>query len=226
MIMLAQVKQTLRSFFELSVSEQRAYIILLPLLTAIVFSPMLWSAMSPGKQIPLEVFVLADSLLGVSDTIDGTVKPKQFRSEWSVKPEKVTARRVIQKDLNMADTIDFDAVPGIGWKTASRIVRYRDALGGFIDPNQLYEVFAIDSLAVFSMDDFFVAKNFVPSRINLNTALLEELEGHPYLSRIQARAILLYRFQHGTIRDSTELRKVRMLDEKTRKKLAPYVRFE
>lgn len=223
---MAQVKQTLRSFFELSISEQRAYIILLPLLAAIVFSPMLWSAIAPPSQVPMEVLVLADSLMEVSDTIEGSVEPKLFRSQWNVRSKKELVRRVIQKDLNLADTIDFDAVPGIGLKTASRIVRYRDALGGFIHPNQLYEVFAIDSLAVFSMDDFFVTNDFVPRKMNINTALLSELEGHPYLSRIQARAVLLYRFQHGAIRDSTELGKVRMLDVKTRRKLAPYLRFE
>ena len=225
-MLLAQIKQTLRSFFELSVSEQRAYIILLPLLTAIVFSPMLWSAILPPKQIPMEIIVLADSLLTVSDTIEESGQPKRFLSEWRGKSEKVNPRTVIQKDLNLADTTDFDAVLGIGLKTASRIVRYRDALGGFVHPNQLYEVFAIDSLAVFSMEDFFVAKDFVPRKMNINTALLGELEGHPYVSRIQARAVLLYRFQHGVIRDSTELGRVRMLDAKTRKKLAPYLRFE
>lgn len=224
--MLVPFKQTLRSFFELSVSEQRAYLILLPLLTFIVLSPVMWRAAFPVKDIPLEVLILADSLISISDTAGVSAAKVPYRNPLKEKIDRQNGKRVVQRNLNLADTSDFEAVPGIGWKTASRIMRYRHALGGFIHPHQLYEVFAIDSLAVFSMDDFFIANDFVPQKINLNAAGLEELQSHPYLSRMQARAILLYRFQHGTIRDTTELGKVRLLDGKTRKKLVPYIRFE
>lgn len=127
-------------------------------------------------------------------------------------------------DLNLADTADFEAWPGIGYKTAARIIRYRSALGGFIHREQLYEVWAIDSLAVFSMDEFHVAHGFQPKQININTATEEELEKHPYLSRQQARAILFYRFQHGDFRSLNELRNIRQLDGSVIQKCLPYLK--
>lgn len=129
-------------------------------------------------------------------------------------------------DLNAADTSDFEAWPGIGHKTAVRIMRYRDALGGFLRREQLYEVWAIDSLAVFSMEKFFVEPGFQPRRINLNSATEELLERHPYLTRYQARAILFYRYQHGPFRTLDDLRKVRMLDDATLVRILPYLGTE
>lgn len=133
--------------------------------------------------------------------------------------------RVVQYDLNRADTADFESVSGIGRKTAARIIRYRSALGGFIRREQLYEVFGIDSLAVFSMDRFTVADGFTPAPLVLNAAAYEELEAHPYLSPMQARAILMYRFQHGRIAGEQELMKVRLMDARTMERIRPYVDY-
>lgn len=126
-------------------------------------------------------------------------------------------------DLNRADTIDFEAWPGIGHKTAVRIMRYRDALGGFLKREQLYEVWGIDSLTIFSMDKFYVDPGFRPYQIDVNTATEDELEHHPYLSRQQARAILFYRFQHGNFRTMDDLKQVRLLDEAVQQRIRPYV---
>lgn len=126
-------------------------------------------------------------------------------------------------DLNLADTADFEAVTGVGRKTAVRIMKYRAALGGFIGKHQLYEIWMIDSLAVFSLSDFFVAKGFQPVKLDLNLASEAQLDFHPYLNRIQARAILFYRFQHGVFKSVEELTRVRLLDSVTVRKLRHYV---
>lgn len=130
----------------------------------------------------------------------------------------------IQYDLNLADTVDFESVNGIGRKMAGRIIKYRTALGGFINKNQLYEVFGIDSLAVFSMDQFFVASDFVPVTIDINKATYEILESHPYLSPLHAKAILFYRYQHGNFSSPEKLTDVKRIDSKTLERLKPYIR--
>ena len=129
-------------------------------------------------------------------------------------------------DLNRADTADFEAWPGIGYKTAARIIRYRTALGGFIHRDQLYEVWAIDSLTVFSMGKFHIASDFQPIRININMATEDDLEQHPYLSRQQARAILFYRYQHGNFKSVHDLRNIRQLDESVIRKIHPYLKVD
>ena len=146
---------------------------------------------------------------------DTSRKPFQLKSEKS---------KSIEYDLNRADTSDFESVQGIGWKTASRIIKYRAALGGFVQKEQLYEVFGIDSLAVFSMDKFFIAPGFNPAILDLNKATYEELEAHPYLSDMQAKAILFYRYQHSDYHTAEDLMKVKRMDAKTIERLKPYIR--
>jgi len=131
----------------------------------------------------------------------------------------------IQYNLNLADTIDLESVPGIGKAMATRIIRYRTSLGGFIRRDQLYEVYGIDSLAVFAMNEFFIATDFSPTLININSADYETLESHPYISGIQAKAILFYRFQHGSVLSMESLARVRLMDEKTLNRLEPYIKF-
>lgn len=137
----------------------------------------------------------------------------------------VQKSRVIQYDINLADTADFESVPGIGKKMAARIIRYRTSLGGFIEKNQLYEIYGIDSLAVFSMEDFFVAHGYIPTALELNSATYDVLEAHPYLTALQARAILFYRYQHGEFRRMEDLGKVKLMDEKTLMRIRPYIRL-
>ena len=38
-----------------------------------------------------------------------------------------------QFDLNLADTMQLEALPGIGEKLSRRIIKYRSSLGGFVD---------------------------------------------------------------------------------------------
>lgn len=146
--------------------------------------------------------------------------PVPFQSRHPVRSPRPKPKTF---DLNLADTSDFEALAGIGHKTAVRIMKYRAALGGFVSKQQLYEVWAIDSLAVFSMSDFFISPGFQPVRLNLNHAAEPQLDFHPYLNRIQAKAILFYRFQHGVFKSVGDLKKVRLLDSVTLRRIAPYV---
>ena len=162
------------------------------------------------------------------DTADWKILRNYIRiAEYSDQKPSVFKKsaRSVQYDLNLADTTDFESVTGIGSKTAARIVKYRAALGGFVRKEQLYEVFGIDSLAVFSMDEFFIAPDFAPRFIDLNLATYEELEVHPYLSRAQAKAILFYRYRHGAFQSPEDLKKVKLIDQKILERLTPYIRF-
>jgi competence protein ComEA len=141
-------------------------------------------------------------------------------------PVTKTPTRAVEYDLNNADTSDFKSVKGIGPVLASRILKYRESLGGFVQASQLKEVYGLDSVLILEFNKFYVADGFVSSKLKLNSLTESDLDKHPYLSLKQAKAIVTYRMQHGAYRSIDDLRKVKLLNEQTIQKIAPYLSFE
>jgi competence protein ComEA len=127
-------------------------------------------------------------------------------------------------DINTADTAQLIALKGIGSGRARQIVKFRDALGGFINTDQFAEIFNIDSLSMSELQQYARIKTEV-RKISVNTATAEELDRSPYLSRRQAEIIVRYREQHGAYANAEALKPIRILDAKTIDKIAPYLAF-
>jgi len=128
-------------------------------------------------------------------------------------------------EINSADSAQLEALKGIGAAFATRIIKYRNRLGGFHSPGQLMEVYGLDSAkyAVLQEQISFSQANL--QRLNVNTISVDELKKHPYLSYKQANAIVQYRKQHGLYRSSEDLRKIIILPEAVIKKIEPYLAF-
>jgi competence protein ComEA len=127
-------------------------------------------------------------------------------------------------DINRADTSQLKKIYGIGEKLSWRIIKYRDALGGFVVMDQVFEVYGLDSTVVNRLVTVsFVEKDFRPFKININTADENTLATHPYLKKAAAKSIVAYRFQHGEFKALDDLRKIHALDDKTIQKIAPYL---
>jgi len=127
-------------------------------------------------------------------------------------------------DINTADTSQLIALKGIGATLASRIINYRDALGGFYSAEQFREVYGLDSLALGELTRFGKIQT-AARKVAINTASAEELDRLPFLSRRQAQLIVSYREQHGAYTSAEALKPIRILDAKTIEKLTPYVSF-
>ncbi|OZI06462.1 transporter [Siphonobacter sp. BAB-5385] len=127
--------------------------------------------------------------------------------------------------LNEADTTDFKKVYGIGSKLALRIIKFRESLGGFVNENQLREVWGLDSTVVQELlkHGRLTGPGSV-RKIKINEVSLEQFR-HPYLKPYVAKAILAYRQQHGDFQSAADLKAVKLLDEGTLKKLEPYLAF-
>jgi competence protein ComEA len=130
-------------------------------------------------------------------------------------------------DLNLADTAALKKIYGVGEKLSLRILKYREALGGFVSWKQLGEVYKLDTgLIQLFQRDFYIREAFTPQRINLNTAGRQALATHPYLSQKAADAIVAYRFQHGEFTSIEDLRKIPMIDSVTLRNVSPYLKVD
>lgn len=143
------------------------------------------------------------------------------KSETRLSFEK---KQQIKFDLNTADTMQLKQVYGIGDALSLRIVKFRDALGGFTTQNQLREVYGLDSAVVQRLSHFtYVSDGFVPAKININTADEKMLAAHPYIKRSAARAIVSFRFQHGNFKETDDIKKIAAIPPHQAEKLLPYL---
>jgi competence ComEA-like helix-hairpin-helix protein len=128
-------------------------------------------------------------------------------------------------DLNSTDSIELVKLPKIGPFTAKKIIKFRNALGGFINLEQLNEIYGIkDSVLLILKSKTFVEnKNIKP--ILINKATYEELKRHPYINHIIASTIIAYREKHGNYKEINDLKNVGTLDDKKIEQLKSYLNF-
>lgn len=90
---------------------------------------------------------------GMSPNTFERIKPYLYYNRFSapVTQKKVaaTSRPVVKKtypklDINIASAEDFEQLPGIGKTLSKRIVKYRNAIGGFSDIEELNRVYYLE----------------------------------------------------------------------------------
>ena len=89
-------------------------------------------------------------------------------------------RKVIE--LNVADSVTLITLPGIGPVFASRIIKYRIKLGGYVSKNQLLEVYGFTAETFNKFKDLVYVDSSLIIKININTAAFKEILHHPYFN--------------------------------------------
>ncbi len=101
--------------------------------------------------------------------------------------------RIPLLDINAADSAAFDALPGIGGYFASKMVSYREKLGGYSYKEQLMDIYHLDEDKYRKFSDL-ITVGVKPRPFRLWTLPADSLRQHPYIANWQtARAIELYR---------------------------------
>ena len=125
-------------------------------------------------------------------------------------------------DLNATDSSALVQLPGIGPVFASRIIRYREQLGGFTATSQLAEINGLpDSL----MEWFVIGDTILIKKIMVNHETLSELRRHPYMNFYQARAIVELRRERGDIKGPEQLSFLEEFNARDLERLMPYLDF-
>ncbi|WP_051293162.1 helix-hairpin-helix domain-containing protein [Olivibacter sitiensis] len=161
-------------------------------------------------------------------------KHKESRKQATFEQRKVTddtgnsaynkpADAIKSIDINKADSVQWTGLKGIGPVFASRIVRYRELLGGYHSVEQLLEVYGMDSLRLMPLLPSLHVDKAVISKIEINKADYAILRAHPYISNKQAQLIVQYRKQHGSYKSIADLLKIAVFDEDFLRKIAPYI---
>lgn len=137
----------------------------------------------------------------------------------------------IEKEHQKVDinNLSADEMKKLGkfWQfNATRIVKYRNLLGGYYKKEQLLEVYGVkkqyyDKIAA----DIIIDKSKV-KKININFAEVSELGRHPYISYQDAKIIIEYRNKNGFINNLNILKTKNIIPSDLYNKISPYLKVK
>lgn len=126
-------------------------------------------------------------------------------------------------DLNSADTLSLIALPGIGKTMAIRIIKYREALGGFHAIDQLREVYGMSDETFDSILPLIHLDIPHLRKLDLKQDSFRLLVRHPYLEYDMVRQIFKWRKTHPQLLCADSLNALPGLSDTLAAKIRPYV---
>lgn len=138
------------------------------------------------------------------------------------KDSKYVPKSIHNININNATIAELTTLPGIGNGYATKIINYRDQLGGFSDKAQIDEIYGLsDSLKPILKNILIINQKNI-KKINLNSADEQSLKAHPYFKK-HAKYIILYRNDIGNFENIEQVKNVPLLNEENFRKIAPYI---
>ena len=151
----------------------------------------------------------------------------QFEKKEYTKSKFANTQITIQKvKINLADTTEFIALPGIGSKLSKRIIAFREKLGGFYSIDQVAETYLLPDSTFQKIRPFLVLNDNPVKKININLASVDEMKSHPYIKYNLANAIFQYRKLHGNYNSIDGVKKIMLVNDEIFNKVAPYLVIE
>jgi len=213
-----QALKSFRNWFGYTRKERRASVILL----IIIFLVFLIRYTVPGQKVSIEEIAEADGLTEVPGNSGSESKSMTVKKVY---PSREFRKQIPVLDLNKCDSSDLEQLPGIGPVLASRIVKYRNLLGGFASPLQLREVYGLPEETFTAISGFLRADPADVKKISINKAGFRELIRLPYFDRSVVNGILKYRELSGTVKGVEELVDNRIITGEKALKAEPYLDF-
>ena len=167
--------------------------------------------------------VLSDSSLGKTAT--GKRNDISLKKDYSSSNNKEYRNEGLNIELNGADSLELLRINGVGPVFASRIMKYRQRLGGFTSIGQLREVYGIDSARFSGIVGQISADTSLIKGIDFNKASLAELRKHPYLDYYSAKAIIDRRVQLEGFTTYKEIEAVLAGKPGLYRRLRPYIKL-
>ena len=136
--------------------------------------------------------------------------------------QKVKKINSISIEINSADSSEWVKLPGIGPVYASRICKFRNYLGGYVQIEQIKEVYNLPNETYKGIYDNLRIDTTLVKYIDINFASIDELKKHPYCNYSIARKIVDYRSSNGSFKSINQLLSDSVLSNEEFKQLSAY----
>jgi len=198
-------KKIIREMFLLPRGEQRA-IIVLSLMLILSTAARIVVGLLPAREPP---------------DLDDFIEETRILREAAM--NLTTVQRI---ELNQADSIDLLPLPGIGPVFASRIIRYRDLLGGFVSHDQLNEVYGLPEETIEMLCQRTEIDTSTIRKIDLDSVSFRELLRHPYFQFELVAEIISFREYMGSVGSLESLKVNDLVPDSILARITPYLQWE
>lgn len=211
-----------KTYFTFSKSERNGilvlFIIIAAILLAIYFIP---KAIPEKTSKDFQSFQSEIDSLFAKDLHPDSAKQPRRRNSFS---DKGHPRQIVKVELNSCDSASLTTLPGIGPVFASRILKYKNLLGGFNEIDQLSEVFGFKKEYFSKAIPYLYINRALIARINIDSVTFRSLSQHPYIGKEKAKQILFLRSMlKGTSVSYEQLAKSNIFDSIQWYRIKPYL---
>jgi len=224
----------LKNYLGFTKRESRGFVMVIPVLFLLYLLPKIYEYfLFKNNELTYQYYMdKVDSLRAIVDLPNPSEtkakSKKEYRQDTTIKqmPKNNAYKVNINKiDFSDADSVTLQIVPGIGPTLSSRIIKYRENLGGVIQKEQLLEVYGLSPEVLDKVFEFFEFNPYIKRKININEVEVSDLSRHPYVNNGLAKVIVAYRKQHGNFETQEDLLKIKIIQQEWIEKMAPYLSF-
>jgi len=209
--------ESFRDWFGYSRRERRSTFILLNIIVVILGVRYFY----PSEDGSLEIIPI-EFMTGMNDS-------SLIEQETPAVTRQNASKNLLSKkpilDLNNCDSASLEDLPGIGPVLSSRIIKYRNLIGGFVTVDQLKEVYGLPEETFTLISTLVKADSLTIRKILINEWEYRQLIRHPYLLRSEVSAILKYRELKGRIKSIDVMLANKLISDETARKIRPYLEF-
>ena len=174
----------------------------------------------------------------VSDSLLAVISPYFKFPDWISKKKKSTAYSYNKpkveelftgekQDLNTVTAIQLKEINGIGDKLSERIVKFRNSMKGFLNDEQLGQVYGLKPEVIDKvLQRYTVLSQPIIEKVNVNTATFKEVLHLPYIDYELTKKIFQYRDEVAEIQNLEELKKIEDFPIENFDKIALYLKAE
>ena len=174
---------------------------------------------------------VSDSLLAAISPYfkfpDWVKNKKEFKNDKSyLNSTFVKKGKVVIIDINQATKEDLIKINGIGEAISTRIIRFKESLGGFVSMNQMNDIWGLPPEVIDKLNtNFKVSGHSDIKKIDINDASIKELSQFPYFNYQVAKQIVTFRSMNGDFKNVDDLTKIKGLSIEKANIIALYLVF-
>lgn len=211
-------KVHLKKWLYLTKQEQKGIYPLIIILLLLIVTPELYDVLYAREK---NIRFLESIQVEVIEA--GKELQKQNNVKLLQKDSVQKPKLIYPVNLNTADSTTIVALYRIGPGLTHKILEYREQLGGFVNLNQLTEIWGFDEDILFDLKGKITVSPFQVKRFKLNNVTLDQLQTHPYFKFKLSRIIINYRTQHGPYNSLQSLKEIPVVDDSVYKRITLYL---